>query len=181
MIVITRRVLHIKPREIVGLSEAIILHQVAALPLRKKEAMLEVCLVTTRETGRWTVPKGWPMKGIKDFLAAKIEAEQEAGVTGNPDKKPFGTSSHSQRGDDVQRLLDEGVGADLGARWNAIVAASVALTSTPIAFDATHVAALRDVGLDDTEISDVIHGAAFFNWANRLMLSIGEPTPANAA
>jgi len=90
-------------------------------------------------------------------------------------------SSHSQRGDDVLRLLDEGVGADLGPRWNAIVAASVALTSTPIAFDATHVAALRDVGLDDTEISDVIHGAAFFNWANRLMLSIGEPTPPASA
>jgi len=90
-------------------------------------------------------------------------------------------SNHSQRGDDVQRLLDEGVGADLGARWNAIVAASVALTSTPIAFGPEHVAKLRDVGLDDAEISDVINGAAFFNWANRLMLSIGEPTPAKVA
>ena len=30
-------------------------------------------------------------------------------------------------------------------------------------------------GLDDLEISDLIHGAAFFNWANRLMLSIGRP------
>jgi alkylhydroperoxidase family enzyme len=33
--------------------------------------------------------------------------------------------------------------------------------------------------LDELEIADVIHGAAFFNWANRLMLSLGEPTPAN--
>ncbi|TSD81188.1 peroxidase-related enzyme, partial [Mycobacterium sp. KBS0706] len=41
---------------------------------------------------------------------------------------------HSKRGDDVQRLLDEGVGADLGERWNAIVAASVALTETPASF-----------------------------------------------
>lgn len=75
----------------------------------------------------------------------------------------------------VDRLLDEGIDADLGERWNAIVAAAAALTATPLAFDETHVARLRDGGLDDLEISDVIHGAAFFNWANRLMLSIGRP------
>jgi alkylhydroperoxidase domain protein len=85
---------------------------------------------------------------------------------------------HSKRPDDVQRLLDEGVGADLGERWNAIVRASVALTSTPIAFDQQHVDELHRVGLDDADIVDVINGAAFFNWANRLMLSLGEPTRA---
>lgn len=88
-------------------------------------------------------------------------------------------SHHSKRGDDVQKLLDEGVGADLGERWNAIVAASVALTATPPAFGNEHVARLAAAGLDEMEIADVIHGAAFFNWANRLMLSLGEPTPAN--
>src|SRR6266702_5599168 len=82
---------------------------------------------------------------------------------------------HSKRRDDVQRLLDDGVGADLGARWNAIVRASVALASTPIAFGKEHVEELRSVGLDDAEIVDVINSAAFFNWANRLMLSLGEP------
>ena len=35
--------------------------------------------------------------------------------------------------------------------------------------------ALRAAGLDDAAISDVLHGTAFFNWANRLMLSLGEP------
>lgn len=84
-------------------------------------------------------------------------------------------SHFSPRSQDVQRLLDEGVGARLDARWDAIVAASVALTATPVAFGTPHVQALRDVGLDDLAISDVIHGAAFFNWANRLMLSLGEP------
>jgi alkylhydroperoxidase domain protein len=86
-------------------------------------------------------------------------------------------TQHSKRKADVQRLLDEGVRADIGERWNAIAAASVALTETPIAFDDTHVARLRDAGLDDLEIADVINGSAFFNWANRLMLSLGEPTP----
>jgi alkylhydroperoxidase domain protein len=83
---------------------------------------------------------------------------------------------HSKRRDDIQRLLDEGVGADLGERWNAIVKASVALAATPIAFGQEHIEELRSAGLDDAEIVDVINGAAFFNWANRLMLSLGEPS-----
>ena len=51
-----------------------------------------------------------------------------------------------------------------------------AFASTPIAFGKEHVEELRSVGLDDAEIVDVINSAAFFNWANRLMLSLGEPT-----
>ncbi|GES51513.1 alkyl hydroperoxide reductase AhpD [Rhizobium sp. NBRC 114257] len=85
---------------------------------------------------------------------------------------------HSKRTDDVQRLLDDGLQADLGSRWNAVVEASAALTATPSQFGANEIVRLREEGLDDLEIADVIHGAAFFNWANRLMLSLGEPTPA---
>ena len=81
----------------------------------------------------------------------------------------------SQRGEDVQRLLDEGTGTVLDERWSAIVAAAVALSSTPIRFGTAHVERLRAAGLDDLAISDLVHGAAFFNWANRLMLSLGEP------
>jgi len=84
-------------------------------------------------------------------------------------------TAHSKRSDDVQRLLDGGVTADLGEPWNAIVDASVALTTTPLSFGARHVERLRQVGLDDLAIFDVIQGAAFFNWANRLMLSLGQP------
>jgi alkylhydroperoxidase domain protein len=84
-------------------------------------------------------------------------------------------SHYSDRHDDVQRLLDEGTSADLGSRWNAIVAAAAALAQTPPQLNASHIRALEDEGLDALEISDVVHGAAFFNWANRLMLSLGEP------
>ena len=84
-------------------------------------------------------------------------------------------ATYSKREADVQRLLDAGVTVDLGERWNAIVAASVALTATPSAFGPEHVDRLRRSGLDDLAIADVIHAAAFFNWANRLMLSLGEP------
>ncbi|WP_106816468.1 alkylhydroperoxidase domain protein [Microbacterium timonense] len=82
---------------------------------------------------------------------------------------------YSKAPDLVDRLLVEGIGAQLGERWDAIVAAAAALTATPLAFDDSHVQRLRAVGLDELEIADVVHGAAFFNWANRLMLSIGRP------
>jgi len=86
-------------------------------------------------------------------------------------------TQYSKRGTDIQRLLDEGVDADLDSRWNAIITASVSLTATPVGFGEAHIQELRTAGLDDLEIVDVINGAAFFNWANRLMLSLGEPTP----
>ena len=55
---------------------------------------------------------------------------------------------------------------------------AIMLTSAETAIDSNrfHVEELRSVGLDDAEIVDVINSAAFFNWANRLMLSLGEPT-----
>lgn len=84
-------------------------------------------------------------------------------------------ATYSKREADVDRLLAEGVGTDLGERWNAVVAAAVALTATPPRFGKAEIDRLRAAGLDDLEIADVIHAASFFNWANRLMLSLGEP------
>lgn len=79
----------------------------------------------------------------------------------------------SKREADIDQLLADGVTADLGERWNAIIDASRALTVTPIEFGASHVGALRAAGLGDKEIVDVIQSASFFNWANRLMLTVG--------
>ena len=113
----------------------------------------------------------------------RAERELAAAATSRENGCVFCASVHSAaatresgREDDVQRLLDEGVTADLGdERWNAVVSASVALAATPLAFSADDVERLRGAGFDDAEIVDVINGAAFFNWANRLMLSLGEP------
>ena len=77
---------------------------------------------------------------------------------------------------EVQRLLDDGVSVRLSPRLDAIVDATVALTATPSRFGAAEIAALREAGLDELSLLDVIQAGAFFNWANRLMLSIGEPT-----
>ena len=82
---------------------------------------------------------------------------------------------YSRRDEDVDKLLHQGVSADLDRRWNAIVAASAALTAIPIEFGPDDVERLAKAGLDDLAILDVINAASFFNWANRLMLSLGEP------
>ncbi|MER6949526.1 alkylhydroperoxidase domain protein [Nonomuraea sp. NPDC000554] len=89
-------------------------------------------------------------------------------------------SHYSKRPDDVRRLLDEGVDAPQDGRWRAVVDASVALAATPGQLGEAHIEALRAAGLDDLAISDTLHAAAFFNWANRLMLSLGEPTEPTA-
>ncbi len=76
----------------------------------------------------------------------------------------------------IDRLLEEGVGADLGStQWSAIRDAALALTESPFSFDASHVSGLREAGFDTLAIIDVINSSAFFNWANRLMLTLGEP------
>jgi 8-oxo-dGTP pyrophosphatase MutT (NUDIX family) len=54
--------------------------QVAALCYRKSKGQKEVLLITTRGTGRWMLPKGWPMDGKTASEAARIEAWEEAGV-----------------------------------------------------------------------------------------------------
>ncbi len=57
--------------------------QVGALPYRRRaDGTIEVLLVTTRGTGRWMVPKGWPMPGKSHAEAAAQEAYEEAGVRG---------------------------------------------------------------------------------------------------
>jgi uncharacterized peroxidase-related enzyme len=68
-------------------------------------------------------------------------------------------------------------GADLGLgeRWQAVVDFAVALARTPSTATGDHVARLREIGLSDLEILDVAQAAAFFSWANRLMLTLGEP------
>lgn len=57
--------------------------QYAALCYRPcKKKGYEILLVTTRGSGRWIPPKGWPIKGKSPERAAAQEALEEAGVKG---------------------------------------------------------------------------------------------------
>ncbi len=73
------------------------LHQIGALPVRKDGGRIRVLLVTTRTTRRWTIPKGWPMKGLKDHEAAAQEALEEAGIEGRIEKNALGTYLYWKR------------------------------------------------------------------------------------
>jgi 8-oxo-dGTP pyrophosphatase MutT (NUDIX family) len=56
--------------------------QYAALPFRLAERGIEVLLLTSRGTGRWVIPKGWPMRKLTPAGAAVREAYEEAGLEG---------------------------------------------------------------------------------------------------
>lgn len=72
--------------------------QVAALCHRGEGDSKEYLLVTSRDTGRWIIPKGWPIRGLKSNEAALREAWEEAGVHNSkatPD--PVGTFTYQKR------------------------------------------------------------------------------------
>ena len=73
--------------------------QFAALPWRIGDGGLrQVMLLTSRETRRWVIPKGWPMKGRKPAEVASQEAYEEAGLIGQIiGKKPVGSYHYDKR------------------------------------------------------------------------------------
>ncbi|WP_050470098.1 peroxidase-related enzyme [Herbaspirillum chlorophenolicum] len=81
----------------------------------------------------------------------------------------------AKRNDTVQQVFDNPYGSGIDAREKAIAKFSAELTEQPDAVDAAKIQALKDVGLNDLEVLDLIHSIAIFAWANRLMLNLGEP------
>ena len=79
----------------------------------------------------------------------------------------------AKRNDVMAQLFDEPDTAGTNARERAIIQASLALTRTPGSFGPQNLQPLRDAGLSDLEILDMLHSAALFGWANRLMLNLG--------
>src|SRR3978361_1985023 len=71
--------------------------QVGALPIRFEDGRAQVLLLTSRETKRWVIPKGWPMTGGKQWAAGAQGAKEEAGIVGRIDKKPIGSFLYFKR------------------------------------------------------------------------------------
>jgi 8-oxo-dGTP pyrophosphatase MutT (NUDIX family) len=80
--------------------------QFAALPWRIGEGgRREVMLLTSRETHRWIIPKGWPMKGRKPSEVASREAYEEAGLIGHiVSKRPLGNFHYQKHLTKKERL-----------------------------------------------------------------------------
>jgi len=72
--------------------------QYAALPYRmSKKDRAEFMLVTSRETRRWIIPKGWPKRGKSPHRSAAREAFEEAGVLGAVGRRPVDSFSYAKR------------------------------------------------------------------------------------
>jgi 8-oxo-dGTP pyrophosphatase MutT (NUDIX family) len=70
--------------------------QVAALCWRRSRKGLRILLVTSRDTGRWVIPKGWPMKNRSDAEAAAREAYEEAGLRGLVSERSLGLYTYQK-------------------------------------------------------------------------------------
>lgn len=81
----------------------------------------------------------------------------------------------AKRDDVIEQVFADPDTAGTTARERAIVRYAIDLTLTPEKVDATVLEALRAVGLSDAEILDLSQAIAIFAWANRLMLTLGEP------
>lgn len=79
--------------------------QVAALCVRAggPDGGTEVLLVTSRGTGRWILPKGWPIQGRSLAEAAAVEAWEEAGVRGRAEGAPLGSYA-------AEKTVADGIG-----------------------------------------------------------------------
>ena len=75
----------------------------------------------------------------------------------------------------VDEILANQLDAKVDAKHQALIDFTVSLTATPPAPTAEQAEALRAHGFSDLDILDLIHAVAIFNWANRLMHTLGEP------
>ena len=64
--------------------------QVAALAVRRAAGELQVLMITSRRSGHWLIPKGWPVQQLSRAEAAAQEASEEAGVEGVMSTRPTG-------------------------------------------------------------------------------------------
>jgi uncharacterized peroxidase-related enzyme len=81
----------------------------------------------------------------------------------------------AKRTDAIVQVFNDPHTAGTSERERAIVQFSIALTRAPDKVTSADIQALKDVGLNEAEILDLMHSVAIFAWANRLMLNLGEP------
>jgi 8-oxo-dGTP pyrophosphatase MutT (NUDIX family) len=74
-----------------------ILRQAGAIPYQHQPEGFRVLLITSRETGRWVIPKGNVEPGHTPRKAAEREAYEEAGLKGATQKTPLGIYTYSKR------------------------------------------------------------------------------------
>ena len=117
--------------------------------------------------------------------APRAERELAAMVVSVTNGCVYCTSVHAQRYAQLARRHDTVVqifntptrAGEAGhtERERAVAHLADALTSRPQALVASDLQPLRTLGLNDEAVIDILHAAAIFGWANRLMHNLGEP------
>jgi 8-oxo-dGTP pyrophosphatase MutT (NUDIX family) len=79
--------------------------QYAALPYAIRNGGLQVMLITSRETKRWVIPKGWPEKKLAPHQVAERECFEEAGLLGVAETRALGTFEYLKRLGTAQRRV----------------------------------------------------------------------------
>ena len=112
----------------------------------------------------------------------RAERELGATVVSRINGCVYCASVHAQRFEQLAKrtgavieVFNDPLTAGPSERERAIVQFSIALTSAPDTVSPADIQALKDVGLTELEILDLMHSVAIFAWANRLMLNLGEP------
>jgi uncharacterized peroxidase-related enzyme len=114
--------------------------------------------------------------------APRAERELAAMVVSVTNGCVYCTSVHAQRfaqlarrHDTVEQVFRNPATAGIDERERAIAAFAQAVTLRPHALAAADVAPLRALGMSAEQVLDLLHAAAIFGWANRLMHNLGEP------
>lgn len=89
-----------KPIALLNAGKRDVRTQFAALCFRVLRGKPEILLITSRRTGRWIIPKGWPMDGKTPTECAAIEAWEEAGVIGKAYPRCLGLFSYTKEMDE---------------------------------------------------------------------------------
>jgi uncharacterized peroxidase-related enzyme len=112
----------------------------------------------------------------------RAERELGATVVSRINGCVYCASVHAQRFEQLAKRTDAVIEvftdphtAGTSERERAIVQFSIELTSHPERVSPASIQALKNVGLTELEILDLMHSVAIFAWANRLMLNLGEP------
>ncbi|WP_122562379.1 peroxidase-related enzyme [Pseudomonas viridiflava] len=113
---------------------------------------------------------------------SRAERELASTVVSRINRCVYCASVHAQRfeqlakrNDVIAQVFADPATAGTNDRERAIVRFAIDLTLEPASLNAGSISALREQGLDDAQVLDLIHAISIFAWANRLMLNLGEP------
>ena len=85
-----------EPINLQSASKSDVRTQFAALCFRMVDDKLKILMITSRGSGRWIIPRGWPMDNKTPSQAALTEAWEEAGVRGKGYDVSLGLYSYTR-------------------------------------------------------------------------------------